>query len=290
MAVIFDGRKFADQKQRFLAGEFGKLAAKGLRPKLVFILIGESREARYYVSLKKKVAENLGVELEIKKFSKEADSAVVGRCISDLGQDGSVAGVTFEYPLPPEHKRTLPRLLPPQKDVDCLTPENLGRLLLGEGLVLPSSVRAILEVLNFAFPGGSSYLKGKLATVVGFGTLVGRPLSIVLKNLGATVTVCDEYTLNLSDHTKTAEILVSATGKPGLIKKEMVKKGAVVIDLGYPKGDFEPQAAPAASFFTPVPGGVGPVSIACLFENVLDLINDDPSQKNRSQNCRLAYP
>jgi len=186
-----------------------------------------------------------------------------------LNKDEKVSGFSFEYPLPEKFSLSLPALIAPEKDVDCLTPANLGRLVLGDWLVLPSSVKAVLEILKFF---GISVLKGKRITMVGFGSLVGRPLAIVLKHLGATVTICDEFTTDLAHFTKQAGILISATGQSGLIKKEMVKESAIVIDLGYPSGDCEPEVAKVAGFFTPVPGGVGPVTIACLFENLLKLM------------------
>lgn len=277
MAIIFDGRKFAQEKEIKLKAQFAKLAKMGKRPQLVFILLGKNKEAEFYVSLKEKIAMRLGVDFTIKRFSIQTDFPTLNRYIATINQDKNVFGITFEYPLPEKFKKILPTLIAPPKDIDCLTPTNLGRLLLGDWFILPSSVKATLEILNFALSGKTTdtknTLKGKQVTLVGFGNLVGRPLSIALKQSGATLTICGSSTKNLANFTRSAEILISATGKMGLIKKEMVKKGAIVVDLGYPKADAADKVKEMAGFLTPVPGGVGPVSIVCLFENLLEAIN-----------------
>lgn len=272
-AVIFDGKKFAAEKEKILEKEFAALRGKGIVPKLVFILVGENEEAEFYVGLKEKMAKSLGIDFEIKRFGRETAEKTVASYINICSRDAQIAGITFEYPLPADLEKTLPKFLPPEKDIDCLSPENLGRLVLGDYFVLPSTVRAILEVISLTARDAllSRYLRGKPVCLVGWGSLVGRPLAIVLKNLGATLTICDSKTRNLENKTGQAEILISATGIPGLIKKEMVRKGAVVIDAGYPKGDVEPEVIQAASFLTPVPGGLGPVTITSLFENLLEL-------------------
>lgn len=277
MAIIFDGKKFAQEKEIKLKAQFAKLAKTGRRPQLIFVLVGKNKEAEFYVSLKEKAAKRLGIDFTIKRFSTKTDFPTLNRYITTINQDKNVSGITFEYPLPEKFKKILPALIAPQKDIDCLTPTNLGRLLLGDWFILPSSVEATLEILNFALTGKATYtnnvFKGKQITLVGFGNLVGRPLSIALKQSGATLTICGSSTKNLSNFTGPAEILISATGKMRLIKKEMVKKGAIVVDLGYPKADVAPKVKEIAGFLTPVPGGVGPVSIVCLFENLLEVIN-----------------
>lgn len=272
--MIFAGKKFAREKEKSLKAQFDQLDRKGIRPKLVFVLVGENKEAEFYVGLKEKVAKRLGVDFTTEHFPQKVGLSKLYQCINSLNQDEKIGGITLEYPLPEKFRTVLPLMIAPEKDVDCLTPFNLGRLVMGDWLVLPSSVRAAVEVLGFALVGGrvaGRKFFGKNITIVGFGTLVGRPLSLVLKHLGATVTICDEFSKDLAYWTHQAEILISATGQPGLIKKGMVKKGAIILDLGYPKGDCDPRMAEVALFFTPVPGGIGPVTIACLFENLLDL-------------------
>ncbi|MBM3208841.1 bifunctional 5,10-methylenetetrahydrofolate dehydrogenase/5,10-methenyltetrahydrofolate cyclohydrolase [Candidatus Shapirobacteria bacterium] len=300
-AAIFAGRKLAAEKEKFLEEEFANLREKGIIPKLVFILVGENSEAESYVRLKEKAAKRLGVNFEIKKFAEDQEEAIVSY-INICYNDPKVTGITFEYPLPGDLEKTLPCFLPPGKDIDCLCPENLGRLVLGDYFVFPSTVWAILEVLSIAIGGAvrdtsldsvkyssslrselafnlaredhltalRDFLRGKNVCLVGWGTLVGRPLALVLKNLGTTLTICDSKTKDLAAKTLSAQILISATGIAGLIKKEMVKPGAIVIDVGYPKPDVEVGVAEVASFLAPVPGGIGPVSITCLFENLLE--------------------
>lgn len=271
--MIFNGQKFARGKEKSLKAQFGQLAQKGIRPKLVFVLVEKNKEAEFYVSLKEKAAKRLGVEFAIKRFSEDSDEKVICQYVNTLNQDDKVTGITFEYPLPEKFKTVLPVMIAPEKDVDCLTPFNLGRLVMGDWWILPSAVRAVVEVLGITFSAAACRkFWGKLIVIVGFGALVGRPLSLVLKHLGATVTICDEFTKDLAYWTRQAEVLISATGQPGLIKPKMVEKGVTVIDLGFPKGDCQPAVAEVASFFTPVPGGLGPVSIVCLFENLLELI------------------
>jgi methylenetetrahydrofolate dehydrogenase (NADP+)/methenyltetrahydrofolate cyclohydrolase len=279
-SFAFDGREVAAGKEIFLKKEFTVLREKGVIPKLVFILVGENSEAESYVRLKEKMAKRLGVDFEIRKFAENEEKKVLSY-INICSKDPGVTGITFEYPLPNDLEKTLPCFLPSEKDIDCLSPKNLGRLVLGDYFILPSTVRAVLEILGSAFNLAreghftilADFLRGKNVCLVGWGTLVGRPLAIVLKNLGATLTICDSKTQNLAVKTRQAEILISATGIAGLIKKEMIKPGAIVIDVGYPKGDMEPAVAETASFFTPVPGGLGPLSLTCLFENLLELKN-----------------
>lgn len=284
---IFDGCGFAEQKEKLLKTKFERLAKKGVVPSVIFVFVGKNQETRRYVSLKEKLAKKLGVAFTLKEYPGKTPPGRISQYIKKVNKNKKIAGIVLEYPLPVKLQKVLPPLISPQKDIDCLTPQNLGRLLLDDCFLFPSSTRAILEVLNLALREKNpkrllptkhylltlkKCLKGKPIAIVGFGNLVGRPLSMVLKNLKATVTVCDEFTPKLSRFTKEAEILISATGQAGLIKKTMIKKGAVVIDVGYPKGDCQSPVSQIASFFTPVPGGIGPVSLTCLFENLLELV------------------
>lgn len=263
MADIFDGQKLAQEKEKRLKAVVKKLKIK---PKLVVVLVGDDPASRLYVELKKEAAERVGIDFELKKFKKSVSQDSVIAYIQEKNGEKATSGIMVQLPLPKNFDEfKIRRSIHPFKDVDCLHPKNLGMLMLGEPVFYPAAVKAVLEILL----SRSRLFKGKEIVIVGASNLVGKPLSLVLSNLGATVSLCRSMTRNLAEHTKRADILVSATGKPGLIKKEMVKKGAVVIDVGETKGDVEEDVAQVASFLTPVPGGVGPVTVVSLLENVV---------------------
>jgi len=295
MAVIFDGRKLAQAKEKEL-----RLAVKKLKvqPKLLVILVGDNQASKIYVQKKKEAGKRVGIRVEIKRFSESGGDQEILSFIQEKNADASVNGIIVQLPLPPKFNEIkIRRAIHPYKDVDCLHPKNLGMLMLdfSNRRVLPAAVKAVLAVIERAAYGAflaqstsysevqsarkghftalKGYLSGKNIVIVGASNLVGKPLTMVLKNLGATITLCDEYSQDLSFWTKKAEILISATGVAGLIKKEMVKKGAVVIDVGEVKGDVESSAAEAASFIAPVPGGVGPLTVVSLLENVIQTLN-----------------
>jgi methylenetetrahydrofolate dehydrogenase (NADP+)/methenyltetrahydrofolate cyclohydrolase len=160
-------------------------------------------------------------------------------------------------------------LIEPKKDIDCLTAFNLGYLILGKPIYLPATVLAIKKILVLAGINKNNII-GKNVCVVGKSSLVGKPLANLLTNMGATVTVCHRGTENISQFTSQAQILISATGQKGLISGKMVKKGAIVIDVGSPQPDCNfKSVAKKAKFVTPVPGGVGPMTVACLMENFI---------------------
>jgi len=304
--VIFDGKKLAAEKEKILAkkvAEFKK--ATGIRPKLVAVMVGENEASKIYLRKKSEAAKRVGMEMEIFKLN-EAEELI--KLIREKNKDKKTHGIMIQMPieiqnLPPsggtppkavakslpyrqagkiQNKFKIPACpagrqnpkfkilgaIEPRKDVDCLTPENFVLLAMGKPRFLPATVKAILEIIEF-----SNYqianLRGANACVVGASNIVGKPLALHLSNLGATVTICRSKTKNLEKYTRQADLLISATGVPKLIKKEMVKKNAVVIDVGSPVGDVDfENVSQVASFVTPVPGGVGPLTVVCLLENV----------------------
>lgn len=294
MARIIDGEKLAEKKEKELAKKVAEFkAAVGFPPKLVAVMIGDDPASKLYLKVKEKAARRVGILFEKKEFSATRRRKEIGEFIKALNINSSVHGIMVQLPLP--KKLSILGAIAPSKDVDCLTPENLGLLMMGRPYFLPATVKAVDMVLEEAVRdtflahgrsdlrdsanGGEGHkfdrkdsltasLAGRCIVVVGAGNLVGKPLAIHLKNLRATVTICDEYTRNLEEFTREAEILILATGVPSLIKKEMVKKGAVVIDIGSPEGDVDfDQVKKVASVITPVPGGVGPLTVSCLLEN-----------------------
>lgn len=259
---IFDGRKLAQEREEELRKKLKKL---GFKPKLVSLVIGNDEASHLYLSLKEKAAQRVGILFEKKVFPADADEKEIYQSLKACNLDKQIHGIIIQMPVPKKFDLFwLVSKIDPEKDVDCLTPENLGLLFLGKPIFLPAVVKAILLVLE------GIKLKGKEVVIVGAGDLVGKPLAIHLKNLGATVVLCDEYTKNLSQWTKKGEILVAATGVEGLIKKEMVKPGAIVIDVGSPQPEVDEGVKEVASLVTPVPGGIGPLTIVCLLENLLE--------------------
>jgi len=280
--MIFDGKEFAKQKENRLKLEVEELKRKGVAPKLISILADNSPESSLYVSLKAKFAQRIGVLYDIHRF----DGSETQRIIEDIkkaNQDPAVQGIMVQLPVINEER--IVRAIAPQKDIDCLTPENLGQIFVGEARILPATVKAVIDIIAYALNGGSNegqrWLAGKNVCIIGASIIVGKPLAILLSDLGATVTICRSKTQNLAEFTQEADILVSATGVTELVKVEMVKRGAVVIDVGISKllrdgkfrvmGDVDPNVVEKTNFLTPVPGGVGPVTVACLFENLLSV-------------------
>jgi len=272
--MIIDGRKLASQKEAVLQSRIFEYRQKtGRTPKLVAVMVGDDEASLIYVGLKEKAALRVGFEFEKKIFDATAGKEEIIDFLVNYSNDSSVDGILVQLPLADKLQETnsktqIIKAIVPSKDVDCLTPENVGLLQLGQPRFLPATVKGIMQIiLNFKFE--ILNLNGVVVTVVGASDIVGKPLAVHLKNLGATVSLCDSQTNDLGYFTKNAEILVSATGVPGLITKEMVKPGALVIDVGSPKGDVDFEGVKdIAGAITPVPGGVGPLTVVSLLENV----------------------
>jgi len=273
MAIIFDGKKLAAEKEKILAkkvAEFQK--ATGIRPKLVAVMVGENEANKIYLRKKSEAAKRVGMEMEIFKLN-EPEELI--KLIREKNKDKKTHGIMIQLPMKMQNSKCKSQnenlkfkilsAINPLKDVDCLTPENFGLLTMGKPRFLPATVKAIMEIINVS----GFRLQASSVGIVGASNIVGKPLALHLSNLGATVTICRSKTKNLEKYTRQADLLVSATGVPKLIKKDMVKKGAVVIDVGSPVGDVDfENVSQIASFITPVPGGVGPMTVVCLLENV----------------------
>lgn len=284
-ATIFDGKSFAKQKEETLHRRIRELKVKLKRsPKLVALGIGNKADISLYISMKEKAAVRLGVDFEKKIFSEETGENEVINLIRNKNNDSSVDGILLELPIPKKFSVTkIMHEISPGKDPDCMTEQNLGKLLLGDLTLMPATVRAVMEILipshNRRGQGEVKPLAKKNAVVIGGGVELGKPLSMVLSDLGAAVSLCRSTTRDLSEYTKTADLIISAAGKPGLITGSMVKEGVIVIDCGInlvngkTQGDVDFNGvSQKAAFITPVPGGVGPVTIISLFENLLDQI------------------
>ncbi len=269
MAHIFDGKKIAIEKETEIEQEVKKLKEKGVVPKLVSILVGENKESQLLLKLKKEAAERIGMKLEIKTFQANKSVSQLIKFIEELNNDNSLNGIMVQLPLPKDFSKKdrekIIQAIASEKDVDGMRDNSP---------YLTPVVGAVLKVIKEA----SSYiarppLKARPCKVVVVGAkgFVGRKISRVLKKNGYEVKGVDVETKNLKVKTKTADILTSVAGEPGLITGDMVGRDAIVIDVGYPKGDVNfDQVAQKASFITPVPGGIGPVTISFLLENLVN--------------------
>jgi methylenetetrahydrofolate dehydrogenase (NADP+)/methenyltetrahydrofolate cyclohydrolase len=263
MAIIFDGRAFASQKESLLKLRVEKLKKKGKIPRLASILVGDNSANKLYVDLKKKAAEQIGVELAVYYLSHNKKTDEILKLIGSLNEDQGVDGIMIQLPLPEGLSKDKGRIISAidnRKDVDGLRVDS--------PFLHPTS-KAVVEILDRA-----KLMLGKnpeTVCVIGATGMVGRPLVKELKKKKYKVIECSSETKNLADKTREADVLVSAIGKADLLKGEMVKDGAVIIDVGSPRGDVQlNEVVKKVSFVTPVPGGVGPVTIACLLENLVE--------------------
>lgn len=284
--TIFDGKKFAELKEEKIKQEVSDLRKKGIIPKMVSVLGDDSPESELYVSVKGKFAKRVDIEFEIHHFEVTDKAEKIIDDVKKVNGDTSVQGLMVQLPISEPFE--ILKAITPSKDIDCLTPENLGLVLKNKPIFLPASVRATLDILKEALGLSNkedyygNWLAGKNICIVGASEIIGKPLTMILSDLGATVMLCRSTTRNLHELTEESDILISATGAPELISEEMVKNEAIVIDVGISRllrggkykvvGDVHSKVADKASFLTPVPGGVGPVTVACLFENLLDAV------------------
>lgn len=273
-ANIIDGAGLAGRHAESLKARVKALREKGIRPRLAVILAGDDPASAAYVRLKEKRAAELEIETELYAFENGVTAETLIERIQALNADENVHGVLAQLPLPAhlDARRVLPYILP-EKDVDGLHPLNVGALLCGDGGIIPCTPRGVLALIEST----GEAIEGKTACVVGRSNTVGKPAAVLLLRHNATVTVCHRKTRNLAAATRKADILVSAAGHKALIKADMIKPGAIVIDVGmtkidgkwYGDVDFEP-ACDVAGYITPVPGGVGPMTIIMLMENTVE--------------------
>lgn len=277
MTQILDGKKLRDKILEELKVKIDRFEIK---PTLVVILVGENPASKIYVNNKKKTAEKLGINSEIINYPSNVSEKEILDKIEELNNDENVTAILVQLPLP-EHisKENIMNKISPSKDVDGFTPYNFGKLFSGETpSVYPCTPKGILLLLDEY----GIELDGQHVVVVGRSNIVGRPLAQMLLNRNATVTVCHSHTKNLAQITKTADILISAVGKI-IIEGEMLKSDCVVVDVGIFKdndgktrGDVDfGNASKVASYITPVPGGVGPMTIASLMLNTVELFEKE---------------
>jgi methylenetetrahydrofolate dehydrogenase (NADP+)/methenyltetrahydrofolate cyclohydrolase len=280
---LIDGVKKAAEIKGELKKETEKLKGRGVTPALATILVGDDEASKLYLKIKKKACEEVGIKSIHRELPSEAPEQEVLSLIKKLNEDKGVHGILVQIPLPPHLNRC--RILSsinPIKDVDGFHPENLGKLAHGDESYAPATPKGIVFLLE-----GVTKLEGRNVCIVNHSIVVGKPLALMLLNRNATVSVCHVYTKNLKEHTRAADVLVVAAGVPKLIKAGMVKKGAVIIDVGVNRtsgglvGDVDFEAvSKKASHITPVPGGVGPMTVAMLLANTVSAAKRQTHVKN----------
>lgn len=285
MAIIIDGKAIAAKIRGEIAVEVNRLEAMGIKPGLAVILVGDNPASKVYVSMKEKACHDVGIYSDEHKLSSETDEASLLALIDTLNRNPGIHGILVQLPLPKHINETLiMEAISPDKDVDGFNPYNVGRLVTGKPLFQPCTPHGIMIMLKES----GIDLSGKEVVVVGRSNIVGKPVAFMCLQQNATVTLCHSKTRNLAEKVKSADVLIAAVGKPEMIKGEWIKEGAVVIDVGVNRtgdnklvGDVEFAAASRrASHITPVPGGVGPMTITMLLYNTLQ------SAKRSSQTHR----
>lgn len=274
-AKILDGRKLAAKIKQEVAAKIAQLAKNGQRvPGLDVILMGDNPASASYVQHKEKACAEVGIRSRVHRLPADSSQKNVEKLILACNQDTNVDGILLQLPLP-EHINPdeLLEKIDPKKDVDGFHPYNLGRLAQRKPLLRPCTPYGVMQLLQEA----EIDLVGKHVVVVGASNIVGRPMALEMLLAAATVTVCHRFSTNLAKHVQEADVLVVATGKPGVVQSDWIKPEAIVVDVGFSRlpsgeitGDIEfESAARRASWITPVPGGVGPMTVAVLMQNTL---------------------
>jgi len=276
MASIIDGNKIAqDIRNEVRQSAIALKEQKGIVPGLAVVLVGEDPASKVYVGRKAKACAEVGFLSREYKLPADTSEARLLEIITELNQDQLIHGILVQLPLPKNiFTDKIIGAIDPHKDVDGFHPYNVGGLVTGSPLFIPCTPKGIMELISRS----GIELAGKEAVVVGRSNIVGKPIALLLLAQNATVTMCHSKTKDLPAVTRRADILIAAIGKPQMIKADMVKDGAIVIDVGVNRlengklaGDVAfDEVAAKASYITPVPGGVGPMTIAMLMKNTLD--------------------
>jgi len=281
MATLMDGAALAARIREEVKSDLAELGAV----RLATVLVGDDPASQIYIRLKHRAADEVGIEAIDKRLPADTPEDGLLELVEELNEDDAVDGILVQTPLPPQiDEARVMRALDPVKDVDGLHPFNAGQLFFGHQTLVGATPVGIMRLLaEYQVP-----VAGARAVVVGRSLIVGRPVAMLLLHANATVTICHSRTQDLARHTLDADILVAAVGQLGLISTDMVKQGAAVIDVGMNRtdeglfGDVDPNVADVAAFLTPVPGGVGPMTIACLLENAV--------RAARYRSGALAFP
>ena len=276
MAILIDGKELAGIKREEIAKETKELADKtGTTPGLAVVIVGDDPASQTYVRNKAKACAEVGFYSEVVSLPANTSQRDLLKVIAELNDRIDIDGILVQLPLPKHiNEKAVIGKISPKKDVDGFTPSNAGKVLIGSPKFAPCTPAGIMELVKST----GINIEGKHCVVVGRSNIVGKPVAMMMLHENATVTICHSKTANLKEITSKADILIAAVGKPGFITGDMVKEGAVVIDVGINRNEegklcgdvnFE-QVEPKAGFITPVPGGVGPMTITMLLKNTLD--------------------
>lgn len=273
-ATILNGKELSNSIRKDLTNEVIELKAKGKTPGLAVILVGDDPASHIYVRGKKKACDEVGIYSRVYELPASTTEEELVKLVDELNNDTKINGILVQLPLPPhvDENHVLDQV-DPIKDVDGLHIANIGKLNTGQDGFVACTPKGIIRLIEHT----GQDIKGKHAVIVGRSNLIGRPVAQLLLNKDATITICHSKTIHLKVYTKEADILVAATGVPELIDGEMIKPGAIVIDGGTTKvngklkGDIHYESAyKVAGYITPVPGGVGPMTITMLLENTIE--------------------
>jgi methylenetetrahydrofolate dehydrogenase (NADP+)/methenyltetrahydrofolate cyclohydrolase len=275
MAEIIDGKLVSSVLREKLKDDITAFKyTSGIIPGLAVIIVGDNPASQVYVRNKKKACEQVGINSYEFAFPSDASESDVLKCIKELNADPMVHGILVQLPLPDHiNEETVIHAIDPYKDVDAFHPFNVGKIMIGDYLFLPCAPAGVMDLLDYY----NIEVSGKKCVVLGRSNIVGKPMAHLLLQRNGTVTVCHSKTQNLDDEIRGADILVVAIGRPEFVKADMIKPGAVVIDVGINRGDdgklvgdvAYSEVFDVASHITPVPGGVGPMTITTLLKNTL---------------------
>lgn len=281
-AVIIDGKAVAE---KILAGIKAEVAKLKTKPGLAAILVGENPASKVYVDIKRKTCDEVGIYSELYKLPDSTTEKELLQLLTKLNENRKIHAILVQMPLPKHiNEGKILAAIALEKDVDGFSPENIGKLVSGKEASVPCTPKGVVRLLEEYNVG----IAGKNAVVIGRSNIVGKPVALMLLNRDATVMVCHSKTGNLAEHTRNADIIVVAAGKPRLLTADMVKEGAVVIDVGINRVDgklvgdvdFE-QVSRKAGYITPVPKGVGPMTVAMLIENTLERYREIEGKQHR---------
>ena len=274
MATIINGKEIAAKVKAEVRAEVEQLKAKGANPGLAVVLVGNNPASRVYVSNKEKDCAEVGFQSYEYALPEETTEAELLELVAKLNADKNINGILVQLPLPKQIcEQTILHAISPAKDVDAFHPENVGRIMIGDYSFLPCTPAGVIEMLDST----GVDINGKHCVVIGRSNIVGKPMAMLLLHRNGTVTICHSRTKNLAEQTRQADILIAAVGKADFVTADMVKEGAVVIDVGMNRnaegklvGDVcYDEVEKIASAITPVPGGVGPMTRAILMRNTL---------------------
>ena len=274
MAQIINGKEISEATRADIALEVAQLKRQGITPGLAVILVGDDPASRVYVNNKKKACAQLGMLSEEYALAADTSMEDLLKLIDSLNSRDDIHGILCQLPLPKHlDEKAVINAISPEKDVDAFHPVNVGGIMIGDYKFLPCTPAGVMEMLRRS----NIEVAGKHCVVIGRSNIVGKPMAMLLLHANATVTVCHSRTKNLKEICRTADLLVASVGKAGFVTADMVKEGAVVIDVGINRtadgklcGDVDfAEVEPVASAITPVPGGVGPMTITMLMQNTL---------------------